>query len=146
MGVNVHAVGKAYAPTLYAVGREKVKEFALATGETNPLHLDHEAARAAGYADVVAPPMFVSVFTGAAMGPVLFDPELGINFALLVHAGQEFTWGPLVVAGDEIETTVSVSSIEERAGNGFFVFESVSTNQDGDVVCVGTWTNVVRGS
>jgi acyl dehydratase len=145
MGVNAEAVGKTYPPTLYAVGREKVKEYALATGETNPLHLDHEAARAAGYADVVAPPMFAVVYCGAAMGPALFDPELGINFARLVHGGQEFQWGPLVVAGDEISTTVSVKSVSERAGNAFFVFESVSTNQEGHTVCVGTWTNVVRG-
>ena len=145
MGVNVEAVGKSYPPTLYAVGREKVKEYALATGETNPLHLDHVAARAAGYADVVAPPMFAVVYSGAAMGPALFDPDLGIDFALLVHGGQEFKWGPLVVAGDEITTTVSVTSVQERAGNGFYVFESVSTNQDGDTVAVGTWTNIVRG-
>jgi acyl dehydratase len=145
MGVNADAVGKSYPPTRYAVGREKVKEYALATGETNPLHLDHEAARAAGYADVVAPPMFAVVYSGPAIGPALFDPEVGLNFALMVHGSQEFRWGPLVVAGDEIETTVSVKSIDERAGNGFYVFESVSTNQDGHTVCVGTWTNIVRG-
>jgi acyl dehydratase len=138
-------VGKTYPPTLYAVGREKIKEYARAVGETNPLHLDHEAARAAGYADVVAPPMFAVVYCSAAMGPAYFDPELGIDFPRLVHGGQEFKWGPLVVAGDEITTTVSVKSVEERAGNGFFVFESVSTNQDGHTVSVGTWTNIVRG-
>jgi acyl dehydratase len=146
MAVNTEAIGKTYPPSLYAVGREKVKEFALATGETNPLYLDHEAARAAGYRDVVAPPMFAVVYGAAAMGPALFDPELGIDFARLVHGGQEFTWGPLVIAGDEIETTVSVASISERAGNGFFVFQSVSTNQDGATVCTGTWTNIVRGA
>ncbi len=139
-------VGKSYPPTLYAVGREKIKEYARATGETNPLHLDHEAARAAGYADVVAPPMFAVVYCSPAMGPALFDPELDINFARLVHGGQEFKWGPLVVAGDEITTVVTVTSIDERGGNGFFVFESVSTNQDGHTVSVGTWTNVVRGA
>jgi acyl dehydratase len=146
MGVNAEAVGKSYPPTLYAVGREKVKEFAFAVGETDPLYLDQEAARAAGYADVVAPPMFAVVYCGAAIGQALFDPDNGINFARLVHGGQEFQWGPLVVAGDEIATTVSVKSIEERAGNGFYVFESVSTNQDGHTVCVGTWSNVVRGA
>jgi acyl dehydratase len=138
-------VGKTYPPTLYVVGREKIKEYARAVGETNPLYLDHEAARAAGYADVVAPPMFAVVYCSAAMGPAYFDPELGIDFPRLVHGGQEFKWGPLVVAGDEITTTVSVKSVEERAGNGFFVFESVSTNQDGHTVSVGTWTNIVRG-
>jgi acyl dehydratase len=146
MAVNVEAVGKTYPPTLYAVGREKVKEYALAVGETDPLYLDPEAARAAGYADVVAPPMFAVVYCGAAIGQALFDPDTGIDFARLVHGGQEFKWGPLVVAGDEISTTISVKSIEERAGNGFYVFESVSTNQDGHTVCVGTWSNVVRGA
>jgi acyl dehydratase len=144
--VNTEAVGKTYPPTVYAVGREKVKEYALAVGETNPLHLDPEAARAAGFRDVVAPPMFCVVYCGQAMGPAVFDPEVGINFALLVHGGQEFVWGPLVVAGDEITTTVSVKSIEKRAGNGFFVFESQSVNQDGETVCTGTWTNIVRGA
>ena len=51
----------------------------------------------------------------------------------------------LVVAGDEITTEASVKDISERAGNGFYVFETRSTNQDGDTVCVGTWTNIVRG-
>jgi acyl dehydratase len=50
-----------------------------------------------------------------------------------------------VVAGDEITTEASVKDIAERAGNGFYVFETRSTNQDGDTVCVGTWTNIVRG-
>jgi acyl dehydratase len=145
MGVNTEVIGKSYAPTLYAVGREKVKEYALATGETNPLHLDHEAARAAGYADVVAPPMFAVVFSAPAIAPAISDPEVGIDFALMVHGGQEFKWGPLVVAGDEIETTVSVKDVSERDGRGFFVFESVSRNARGETVVVGTWTNIVRG-
>ncbi len=122
-----------------------MKEYALATGETNPLHLDHHAARKAGHADVVAPPMFAVVYSSPAVAPAIFDPEVGINFALMVHGAQEFRWGPLVVAGDEIETAVTVKAIDERDGKGFFVFESVSTNQRGETVCVGTWTNIVRG-
>jgi acyl dehydratase len=146
MADPTEAVGKTYPPTLYAVGREKIKEYARAVGETDPLYLDHEAARAAGYKDVVAPPMFAVVYCGPAIGPAYFDPELGIDFSRLVHGGQEFKWGPLVVAGDEVATVVSVKSIEHRAGNGFFVFETVSTNQEGHTVSVGTWTNIVRGA
>jgi acyl dehydratase len=145
MPANTAAVGKRFPATTYAVGREKIKEYALATGETNPLHLDPEAARAAGHRDVVAPPMFAVVYSAHAIGPAIFDPDVGIDFARMVHGGQEFEWGPLVVAGDEITTEVSVKSIEERVGNGFFVFESRSVNQDGETVCVGTWTNIVRG-
>ncbi|MEA2289066.1 MAG: hypothetical protein QOD55_1063 [Solirubrobacteraceae bacterium] len=145
MAVSTAAVGKSYAPSTYAVGREKIREYAVAVGETNPLHLDADAARAAGYRDLVAPPMFAVVYCGAALGAAMFDPEVGIEFARLVHGGQEFRWGPLVVAGDELTTTISVKDISERGPMGFYVFESVSTNQDGDTVCVGTWTNIVRG-
>jgi len=139
------AVGKTYAPVPYAVGREKIREYAHAVGETNPLHLDPEAARAAGYADVVAPPMFAVVDCSAALGPALFDPEVGLDFARMVHGGQEFAWGPLVVAGDENSTEVEVLSVEQKGDKGFFVFESRSTNGRGERVCTGTWTNIVRG-
>lgn len=145
MAVDV-PIGKTYPPSTYAVGREKVREYALAVGESDPLYLDVEAARAAGHRDVVAPPMFAVVYSAPALGPAIFDPELGIDFALLVHGGQEFRWGPLVVAGDEITTTVSVKDVSRRDALGFFVFESVSTNQEGHTVCVGTWTNIVRGA
>ena len=143
--MKTEVVGKRYEAVLYAVGREKVREYALAVGETDPLHLDHEAARRKGYADVVAPPMFAAVYCAPALAPVLLDPALAMDFARMVHGGQEFRWGPVVVAGDEIRTAVSVKDVSTRAGLGFYVFESVSTNQRSETVCVGTWTNVVRG-
>ena len=146
MAVNTQPIGKTYEPVLYAVGREKIREYAHAVGETNPLHLDLEAARAAGHSDLVAPPMFVVVYAGRALWPALFDPELEINFSMVVHGGQEFRWGPLVVAGDEITTTTSVKDISQRPGMTFYVFESVSKNQRGETVCTGTWTNIVRGT
>ncbi len=144
MPVDTKAVGKSFPPVVYAVGREKIKEYARAVGETDPVHLDPEAARAAGHADVVAPPMFAVVYTSPGLMPAFFDPEVGINFAMLVHGGQEFAWGPLVVAGDEVTTVVSVKDISEHAGKGFYVFETVSENQRGELVSRGTWTNIVR--
>ena len=129
---------------VYAVGREKVREYAYATGETNPLHLDPEAARAAGYADVVAPPMFAAVYCGPAIGPAILDPEVGIDFSRMVHGAQEFEWGPVVVAGDEITTTAELEEQAERGGLAFFTFRTVSTNQRGETVCEGRWTNIVR--
>jgi acyl dehydratase len=143
--VNSKAIGKQYEPTRYAVGREKIKEYARAVGETNPLYLDEQAARDAGYTDVVAPPMFAVVYSSPSVAPSLFDPDVEMNFAMMVHGGQEFEWGPLVVAGDEITTTASVKDISERDGRGYYVFESVSVNQRGEQVCRGTWTNIVRG-
>jgi acyl dehydratase len=146
VAVNPGVIGKSYPPAQYAVGREKIREYALAVGETNPLHLDVAAARAAGYADVVAPPMFAVVYSFPALWPAIFDPEVGIDFSRMVHGGQEFEWGPLVVAGDEITTTASVADITERAGNRFFVFASESVNDRGAAVCSGRWSNIVRAA
>jgi acyl dehydratase len=140
-----NAVGHVFAPASYAVGREKIREYAHAVGETNPLHTDLDAARAAGHADLVAPPMFAAVYTSPAIGPAMLDPTVGIDFARMVHGAQEFAWGPLVVAGDEIETEVEVTDASGRGGMGFYVFESRSDNQRGERVCTGTWTCIVRG-
>ena len=146
MAVNTEAVGKTYPEVTYAVGREKVREYAWAVGETNPLYVDVDAARAAGYADLVAPPMFAVVYQGRAITPALFDPEVGIDFARMLHAGQEFEWGPLVVAGDEITTTTKVAEIGERAGMGSYAFQAESRNQRGETVCTGIWRQLVRGA
>ena len=145
MPVNTQAIGKTYEPVVYAVGREKIREYARAVGETDPVHLDVEAARDARHADVVAPPMFAVVYSAPSVGPPIFDPAIELNFAMMVHGGQEFEWGPLVVAGDEITTTTSIKDISERDGRGYYVFESISVNQEGEQVCRGTWTNIVRG-
>ena len=146
MPVNTEAIGKRYPASVYAVGREKIREYAYAVGETNPLYLDVEAAREAGYADVVAPPMFAVVYSAPSVGPPIFDPEIELNFPLMVHGGQEFEWGPVVVAGDEITTTTTVAEIGERAGMGSYVFRTDSQNERGDTVCTGIWRQLVRGS
>jgi acyl dehydratase len=144
MTVDTSAIGKTYEPITYAVGREKIREYAAAVGERNPLHFDLDAARAAGYADVVAPPMFAVVYTASSIGIAILDPDVGIDFAMMVHGSQEFVWGPVVVAGDEVTTRATVKEIADRRGIGFYVFETVSKNDRGETVCTGTWTNIVR--
>jgi acyl dehydratase len=146
MALSTQAIEKRYQPKPYAVGREKIREYAAAVGETNPLHFDVEAAKAAGYDDVVAPPMFAVVYAMPSVGEAMLDPEVGIDFAMMVHGAQEFVWGPVVVAGDELTTTTRVKEISNRGGLGFYVFESVSENQRGETVCTGTWTCIVRGA
>jgi len=128
----------------YLVGREKVREYATAIGEQAPICHDVEAARAAGYDDVVGPPMFAAVYSWRAMGPTVLDPEVGIDFARLVHGAQEFTWAEPVVAGDEITTETAFVDKATRADITVYTFSSRSTNQRGELVCEGTWTNFVR--
>jgi acyl dehydratase len=139
-------VGKKYPPFEYEVGREKIREYARAVGEENPVHHDPEAARAAGFRNVVAPPMFCVVYSAGAMGPAILDPEIGINLMMMVHGGQEFEWSEPVVAGDTITTQVTLKDISEKNGMTFYVFESDSQNQDGKPTVKATWTNIVRSA
>ncbi len=145
MAISDKAVGKSWPPATYQVGREKIKEYASVLGATNPAHFDRDVAVSDGYRDVVAPPMFCVVYSAAAMGPAIFDPDVAMNFATMVHGAQEFVWGVPVCSGDEITTTPRCSEIYEKDGKGFYVFETVSVNQDGEEVVRGTWTNIVRG-
>ena len=145
MPVDDSAKGKTFPAHEYDVGREKIKEFAYAVGEDNPVYFDREAAQAAGFRDVPAPPMFAVVYSAGGVGPAILDPEVGMNFMAMVHGGQEFVWGEPVCSGDTISTIAEVKDISEKDGKGFYVFESVSTNQDGQEVVRGTWTNIVRG-
>lgn len=145
MAVKTEAIGKAYPPFEYEVGKEKIAEYARAVGEDNPVYFDREQARAAGFRNVPAPPMFAVVYSAGSVGPGIFDPDVGINFAMMVHGGQEFVWGEPACAGDTITTETTVKDISEKGGMGFYVFESVSRNQDGQEVARGTWTNIVRG-
>jgi acyl dehydratase len=126
----------------YAVGREKVREYAQAVGETDPRYLDPEAARETGFADVVAPPMFAAVYSGPAVFPAIM--ESGLDFARMVHGAQEFTWHEPVVAGDEITTEAELGEQSERGGLQFYVFKTTSKNQRGELVSEGRWTNIVR--
>jgi acyl dehydratase len=127
------------------VGREKIREYANAIGVHADINHDREAARAAGFRDVVAPPTFAVVYSAGSVAAGVLDPELGIDLARMLHGSQEFAWGEPVCSGDTVTTTTTVADLCERAGVAFYVFESVSLNQDGQETVRGTWTNIVRG-
>jgi acyl dehydratase len=145
MAIKTDAIGKEWPTTTYEVGKEKIREYAAVIGLESPVHLDRGAAVAAGYRDIVAPPMFCVVYSAPALAPAMFDPEVGMNFAAMVHGGQEFEWSEPACSGDEITTTAKCREIYEKDGKGFYVFETTSLNQDGEQVVKGTWTNIVRG-
>jgi acyl dehydratase len=145
MAVQTEAVGKTWEPASFEVEAERISRYADAVGEPSPVHRDADAARAAGFRALVAPPMFCVVYSAVAMAPAILDPEVGMNFAAMVHGGQEFEWAEPVCAGDTITTTVTCDQISERSGMGFYVFESISVNQDEQRTVRATWTNIVRG-
>jgi acyl dehydratase len=145
MPVSTEAIGKQWPPQSYEVGSEKIREFADAINAGSDVHRNKDAALEAGYRVIVAPPMFCVVYSARAMGPAILDPQVGINLAAMVHGSQEFVWEEPVIAGDTVTTTATCTEIFEKDGKGFYVFETLSINQDEAPTVRGTWTNIVRG-
>jgi len=139
-------IGRSYPPSsTYEVGREKIREFADAIGDENPLYRDPEAARAAGYPDVIAPPTFLTVINLAAINVIANDPELGLDYSRMVHGDQGFDYTRPVHAGDRLRLTTFVDDIMARAGNDFLTVRAEITDEDGALVCTTKAQLVVRG-
>ena len=144
--MNPDLQGRAFAPTApYLVGREKIREFARAVFSTSPINHDPEAARAAGYADIVAPPTFPVVVQEATLAQLLAEPDGGIDFGRVVHGEQRFSYTRPVVAGDELTATLAVTSIKTLGGNAMITAESTIVDGAGAHVVTATSTLVVRG-
>jgi len=144
--VNPAIEGKTYPPAApYLVGREKVREFARAVFATSPLNHDPEAARAAGHADVVAPPTFPVVVQEATLAQLLADPDAGIDFTRVVHGEQRFTYTRPVVAGDELTARLTVTSVRSLGGNDMVTASTDIVDASGAHVVTATSSLVVRG-
>jgi acyl dehydratase len=146
MPIDGSFVGRVYPPTApYEVGREKIREFAEAVGDTNPAYRDAEVARALGHADVIAPPTFAIVLTLKAGHQVIMDPDLGIDYSRVVHGEQRFVHTRPVRAGDVLQVTVTVEEIRLAAGNDLITTRADVTTVEGEQVLSATSTIVVRG-
>src|ERR687889_2221914 len=119
MPLNPEFVGREYpASATFEVGREHIRQFADAIGDPNPIYRNPDAARAAGHPDVVAPPTFLTVlgFRFGMTSPIV-DPDLGLNYALVVHGEQKFELHRPVRAGDVLTSVNRVADIRDAGRN-----------------------------
>ena len=144
--MNPELQGRVFPPAApYLVGREKVREFASAVFSTSPLNYDAEAAVAAGYPDVVAPPTFAVVVQERTLAQLLEAPDAGIDFSRVVHGDQRFSYSRPIVAGDELVAQLTVSSVKSLGGHSMVTADSVITDSSGAHVVTAISTLVVRG-
>ena len=144
--MNPQLQGRVFPPTApYLVGREKVREFARAVFATSPVNHDPAAASAAGYSDIVAPPTFPVVVQEATLAQLLAEPDAGIDFSLVVHGDQRFSYTRPIVAGDELTATLAVTSVKSLGGNSMVTAESTIVDAAGAHVVTAVSTLVVRG-
>lgn len=146
MPIDPAYAGRTYPSTEpYAVGVEKIREFAAAIGDSNPAYRDQAAAKALGHPDVIAPPTFPFVLTFTASRQVIEDPELGIDYSRVVHGEQRFLATRPVRAGDLLTTTVSLDTIRSVGGHDMITTRAEVSTTGGEHVVTALSTLVVRG-
>ena len=146
MPANKDFVGRTFPATKpYEVSRVKIAEFADAIGDPSPVFRDRDAAVAAGYPDVIAPPTFPIVVTMASSGSAVADPELGINYALVVHGEQRFEYTRPLHAGDVVTAQSTIESIREVGSNVLMNTRTDLRTVAGEHVCTAFSIIVERG-
>ena len=137
MAVNQELIGREFPPTApYLVGR--VREFARAVFADAPQHTDVDAARAAGFSDVVAPPTFAMVIQDLTLQQLLSEPDSGIELARTIHAEQRFAYSRPIVAGDELTAQLRVTGIRMMGGNAMMTSEAEIADAEGEHVVTAT--------
>ncbi|WP_084105130.1 MaoC family dehydratase N-terminal domain-containing protein [Demequina sp. NBRC 110056] len=145
MPVNPDAAGRSYGPfEPYEVTRVKIREFADAVDAWSGAHRDVAIAQAEGFQDLVAPTTFAVVIAQRAEFHVVTDPEVGVDFSMVVHGEERFTHVRPLVAGDVITTTVHVDEIKQRAGISMVTTRAELVDADGAPVSTVTSTLAVR--
>ena len=146
MALNADFIGRVYPVSApYLVGREKIREFARAVGESNPVFFDRVAALALGYPDVIAPPTFATVVAMDSSHVVMFDPDLGLDFARVVHAEQSYAYSRPIGAGDELIVSTMIENIRTVAGNDMLTTKASIDTVNGEHVVTATSVLVSRG-
>ncbi|MDQ4143003.1 MAG: MaoC family dehydratase N-terminal domain-containing protein [Actinomycetota bacterium] len=128
------------------VTEEKVKEFAIAVGENNPVFYDPDAARESGFPGPVAPPTF-TVTQIFHVPREEREQRLGANldYARVLHGEQEFSIKRLPLAGEVLKGTMRISKDFEKEGKRggsmrFVTYESKFTDAEGDEVLTAYYT------
>jgi acyl dehydratase len=147
MPINQDLVGRTYPPSApYEISRVKIAEFANAIGDSNPLYTDREAARAAGHRDVLAPPTFPVVLSMGSSAVVVADPDLGLNYAMVVHGEQRFSYTRPIYAGDVVTCQSTIAEIRSAGRNMLITTRNEIVTVEGEHRCTALGTLVERGS
>jgi acyl dehydratase len=146
VALNTEFVGRVYGPgEPYEVSRVKIADFANAIGEPSALCRDREAAQKAGYPDVIAPPTFAIVVSSASGRVAQSDPGLGLDYSMVVHGEQSFSYARPLHAGDVVVATTTIESIRAVGGMSMLVTSTDISTVEGEHVCTAKSTIVERG-
>jgi acyl dehydratase len=122
------------SPDYFEVGREKVREFALAIKDTHPAHHSEQAAAEHGYNSMVAPLTFLAVAGRRVQNDVFTKFDIPINLARVLHRDQKLVFHRPMVAGDRLYFDTYLDSVIESHSTVIAEIRSEVTDGDGKPV------------
>lgn len=139
-------IGREIGSAVLPIERGRLRFFAQAIGETDPVYSDIEAARAAGHADIPAPPTFLFAANLESGLSFRMLEEMQVPLSSILHGEQRFRYLAPVVAGDEITATSRVRDVYDKRGGAleFIDVETTAVNRAGETVAVFVQILVVR--
>ena len=131
-------IGTALPPFTVDVERGRLRFFAQATGQTDPVYRDDAAARAAGHPGLPVPPTYLFCLEMDGPNPAAIRELLGLDYRRLLHGEQGFSFHRLAFAGDRLTFRQRIEDIYDKKGGAleFIVRCTEVTNQRGDLVAV----------
>jgi acyl dehydratase len=134
-----------FAPVTVEVERGRLRFFAKATGQTDPVYLDVDAARAAGHPDLPVPPTFFFSLSLEATDPFGYVDRLGIDLRSVLHGEQSFTYHQLAYAGDRLTLEERIVDVYTKRGGALeFVVKQTDITRDGQPVAQTRSVIVIR--
>ena len=124
----------------FEVTRGDIRRFATAIGDTSPAYHDPAAAQALGHRDLVAPPTFLITLGFSTAQGLITDPELGLDYSLVVHGEQRFELHRPVYAGDQLHSEARLDAMRDAGRNELL---SVVTEVSSAGERVATTTNIL---
>jgi acyl dehydratase len=118
----------------FLVGREKIREYAKAVQSDDPLHFSEEAAKAAGYPNVVAPLTFIAVAGRQVQLEIFKQFDVGINLSRVIHRDQKILFHRPIFAGDKLYFETWLDSVLESHGTVIIEMRSEVTDAEGEPV------------
>ncbi len=139
-------IGQEFLQFSTDVERGRLKLFAKAIGELNPIYSDADMARKAGYDDVVAPPTFIYCLSEDIPDPNIAVTSLGLDVSKCLHAHQEVTQFRPICAGQTLHGRMRLADYFEKKGGTlkFVVSETEFSNAAGQEVASLKTTVVVQ--
>ena len=145
MAIPASAKGTVVATVQTTMERGRLRFFAEAIGQTDPMFTDAASARAAGYPDIVVPPTFLFGVRLETADPFAWLTDLGIDVRFVLHGTQKFSYDALAFAGDTLALTARITDIfEKKQGALEFVVCESRITRDGDPIATLTETLVIR--